>query len=130
MPHRLIGLERHGRGLGFDRRIAVLAPMINSLRSAGVHAVHAIMKRLNEAGVPDPNGGAFTYGTTYRVLRRMPQLGLGPGPRSVSTALSQRPYVFRQECSSPSLTLKKLQQACDAGPAIPDLREQNHENSP
>jgi hypothetical protein len=99
MPVIFIGhtkrVERHGRGRGFDRRVAVLAPVINALRSEGVHAIHEIMKRLNDAGIPAPNGGAFTYGSTFRVLRRMPQLRLGPGPRSVSTAVSQRPHVFR-----------------------------------
>jgi hypothetical protein len=71
------------------------------------------MGRLNETGVPAPNGAAFTYGTTHRVLRRIRQLGLGPGPRSVSTALSQRPYKARE--SRPSyVTLKTLQRACAA----------------
>jgi hypothetical protein len=42
MPVIFIGhtkrVERHGRGRGFDRRVAVLAPVINALRSEGVHA--------------------------------------------------------------------------------------------
>ena len=44
-----------------------------------------------------PNGRLFTYGSTRRVLRRMQELGIGPGPRSISSAGTQRssqPHKF------------------------------------
>src|SRR5262249_37902547 len=109
MPVKIIGQTkppaRHGRGLGFDRRVAALAPIFNALRSEGVHAIHEIMKRLNDAGVTAPSGGRFSFGATQRILRRLPQLGLGEGPRSVSDALRTRAGRPRNPLAKPDLEL-------------------------
>jgi hypothetical protein len=130
MPTKIVGRakapKRRGRGLGFDRRVAALAPAIKALRSEGVLAIHEIMKRLNDAGVAAPNSRRFSFGTTHRVVRRLKQLGLGEGPRSVSDALKQRPNSPRSPRQRPSdVSLTKLQRACEAG-----LAKQNEGNSP
>jgi hypothetical protein len=111
MPVKIIEpskpLQRQGRGLGFDRRVRALALLINGLRSKGVRSIDDLMIRLNEAGVLAPGGGRFSRSATYRVLKRLRELGLGQGPRTVSTAAGQRQYKFRPARSS-DLTLKRV----------------------
>src|SRR5438132_1480250 len=93
---QLESTERRGsRGRHFDAVIETLAPGINGFRSAGIHDIRKLVASLNDAGIPAPNGGPFTYGTLRRVLVRMRQLYLGPGPRTLATAATQRPYKSR-----------------------------------
>jgi hypothetical protein len=122
MPVKIIGdrtpPKRRGRGLGFDRRVIALAPMIQTLRSEGLHAIHQIMKRLNDAGVSAPNGRGFTFGTTHRVVRRLQQLRLGDGPRSVSDALKTRagrPRGLRRAAPSLELLAEEARRATEPG---------------
>jgi hypothetical protein len=67
-----------------------LAPVILEIRNAGQHGIDDIAVCLNLKGLVAPNGGAFTYETTRRILRRIKLLGLGDGPRTVSAALLAR----------------------------------------
>ena len=53
------------------------------------------MQALNKQGIAAPSGGRFTFGATHRLLKRLEQLRIGPGPRSVSSAASARAYVDR-----------------------------------
>src|SRR5262249_26082217 len=102
MPMPLIFLERtkprdrQRRGRHFDRAVQALAPTINKFQAEGARDTLALMKRLNDANILAPLDRPFTYGTLYRVLRRMEQLRLGSGPRSVSTAARQRPPAPRR----------------------------------
>jgi hypothetical protein len=89
---QLESAERRGsRGRHFDAAIATLAPAINGFRSAGIHDIRKLAIRLNDADIPAPSGGPFTYGTLHRVLVRMRQLRLGSGPRTLAAAATQRP---------------------------------------
>src|SRR5271165_1798865 len=115
MPVHFIGQlgstkRRGSRGRHFDEAIATLAPTINGFRAAGVHDVRKLAACLNDAGVPAPSGGRFTYGTLYRVLVRLRQLHLGMGPRTLSAAASQRPYKSRpgRPMRLSNSTLKKI----------------------
>jgi hypothetical protein len=87
-----------GRRRQFDEAIGAVAPKINGYRSAGTHDIRNLAQCLNDAGIPAPSGGPFTYGTMRRVLLRMAELQLGPGPRTLARAAAQRPprpYKFR-----------------------------------
>ena len=89
---------RGNRGRHFDLAAASLAPAINELRSDGICNIRQLVKRLNDKGLLAPSGGPFTYATTRRVLRRLNELHLGPGPRTLSQAAAQRParpYEYR-----------------------------------
>jgi hypothetical protein len=84
---------------GFDQAVEALVPMIKQFRSEGSSNIRELAKRLNAAGRVAPSGRPFTYTTMRRVLKRMNELHLGPGPRSLSTAASQRtprPYQPRR----------------------------------
>jgi len=67
-----------------------LAPAVAEAREKGYWTVEDIMQYLNEQGVEPPTGQYFTSGTTHRLLTRLEELKLGPGPRSVSKAATQR----------------------------------------
>ena len=89
---------RTGRGGEFDSAVKELAPSIAKFRSAGFRDIRKLAKQLNGAGLTAPSGKPFSYGTLRRVLIRQAELHLGQGPRTVSTAASQRPsrpYRFR-----------------------------------
>lgn len=104
-------VQRHGRGRQFDRAVKALGPSISQLRSEGVHNIRELAKRLNDAGISSPSGGPFNYSSVRRVLRRLAQLNLGRGPRSPSTAASQRPprpYKFRPEKRSLRSIMKSV----------------------
>jgi len=83
--------KRGPRGKHFDAAVARIAPYVAEARAAGHLSEQAIMNYLNERGVPPPTGGVFTAATMHRVLTRLRQLNLGPGPRSPSAAASARP---------------------------------------
>lgn len=102
-------LKIANRSKAFNETVRALASWIALVRNEGNRSVEEIMKALNAHGVPAPNGKAFTYGTTHRVLKRLKELGLGDGPRSVSKANSQRGYTPRGIPASASIT--KLAQA-------------------
>src|SRR4051812_29495189 len=74
----------------FNARVWELAPLIQEHRT-GHQSIEQLANRLNDAGIPAPNGGVFTYSTMRRVLVRMGELRLGAGPRDVSTAATERP---------------------------------------
>jgi hypothetical protein len=124
--------KRQARALMFDRAVKALAPAINELRSAGVRDIRGLMRRLNGAAMRAPTRGPFNYSSTRRVLRRIQELHLGPGPRTISTAASQRPprpYTFRPARTGSKFTLRRLQQECEARSRASDLAEQNGESS-
>src|SRR6202030_2509695 len=75
----------------FNAAVTRLAPYIAAVRKAGHQKVEDIMKELNDQGVAAPNGKCFTFGTMHRILERLEELDLGPGPRTVSKAASSRP---------------------------------------
>jgi hypothetical protein len=120
--------KRRGRGGHFDRKVEALAATVKRVRSEGVRDIRGLMKRLNETGIPAPNGKAFSFGSLRRVLRRMQQLYLGPGPRTMSAAASQRPprpYTFRPGRTGSTFTLRRLQQECEARSRVSRHAEQN-----
>jgi len=84
--------KRNPRGQHFDTAVTRLAPFIAEARAAGHKSVVAIMDYLNENGVKPPTGKVFTAGTMHRILVRLEELHLGPGPRSVSDGAKARPY--------------------------------------
>jgi hypothetical protein len=83
--------KRKPRRQHFDNAVTRLRPFIAEARAAGHKRVKAIMNFLNEGGVKPPTGKVFTDGTMYRILVRLEELNLGPGPRSVSRAAEARP---------------------------------------
>lgn len=89
------------RSQPFNAAVRRLAPHIAAVRKEGAKSVEEIMTALNVRGIPAPNGKAFTYGTTFRVLKRLKKLGLGEGPRSVSQANSARIFVPRRRLVRP-----------------------------
>lgn len=95
----LVSTRRSGaRKKQFDQAVRTLAPKINEYRSAGPHDIRKLAQYLNDAGIPAPSGGPYTYGTLRRVLLRIAELQLGPVPRTLATAATQRsprPYEFR-----------------------------------
>ena len=83
--------KRGRRGQHFDAAVTRLAPAIDQARKQGYLTEEAIMNCLNETGVPAPTGRRFTAGSIHRVLTRLEELGLGPGPRPASVAAWTRP---------------------------------------
>ena len=83
--------KRGRRGQHFDREVERLAPYLAEARQAGQNSEAAMMKHLNERGVPPPTRIFFTAGTLHRVLIRERELKLGPGPRSSDDAARARP---------------------------------------
>jgi hypothetical protein len=79
----------------FDAWVVTLAPMIRELQSEKILNVSKLAKRLNFEGFNTPSGRPFTYSTMYRILQRAKELGVAEGPRSLSTAASNRAYQFR-----------------------------------
>ena len=108
--HR-VPLKRNHRREQFDAAIRELAPAIASVRAEGYVGIEDIMKRLNDDGITAPNGGRFTLGAMHRVLTRLGQLGLGPGPRSVSGALSDRWTRKAEAGEALALAIDKRQSA-------------------
>jgi len=82
--------KRGPRGQHYDEAIRRLAPAFGEARETGRWSVDDIMQYLNEQGVKPPTGKYFSSGTTFRALTRLEELGLGPGPRTVSAAASER----------------------------------------
>jgi hypothetical protein len=78
------------RNRRFDDAVTALAPVIAEIREAGYHSIGDIAVCLEKKGLIAPSGGCFTYETTRRILKRIKELGLGDGPRSVSEALKAR----------------------------------------
>ena len=104
-------VQRRRNGGQFDRAVEGLAPMINQLRSAGITNIRELAKRLNAAGRLAPSGRPLTYGTMHRVLKRLNELRLGPGPRSLSTAAAQRaPRPYRPRRNHKRLIANALRQ--------------------
>jgi hypothetical protein len=89
-PRRVPPRTKH-----FNAAVTRLAPSIAEARKAGHQKVEDIMKELNDQEVAAPNGNRFTFGTMHRILERLEELGLGPGPRTVSEAVSARPSMPR-----------------------------------
>lgn len=83
--------KRRPRRQHFNSAVTRLAPYIAEARAAGHKSVVAIMNYLNELGVKPPTGEVFTEGTMHRILVRLEELNLGPGPRSVSQGALARP---------------------------------------
>lgn len=79
------------RTANFNEAVKSLAPAINKLRAEKIDDIRTLAKCLNDAGVPAPNGGPFTYGTMRRVLVRLGKLHLGSPPRTLPTAAAARP---------------------------------------
>ena len=112
---------RGNRGRHFDLAVKALAPVINELRSAGIYNVRQLTSALNDRGLEAPSGGPFSYTTTRRVLRRLEQLHLGPGPRTLGQAARQRPprpYQYRSGklmrlSNSPALKKARAQYASE-----------------
>jgi hypothetical protein len=75
--------KRRPRRQHFNSAVTRLAPFIAEARAAGHKSVEAIRAYLNERGVKPPTGEVFTAGTMHRILVRLEELNLGPGPRSV-----------------------------------------------
>src|ERR1700683_5682964 len=74
----------------FDAAVKALAPVIGGIRSKGIVSIPDVMQCLKDQGIAAPNGKQFTTGSTHRVLTRLAEMNLGPGPRSVSRALTDR----------------------------------------
>jgi hypothetical protein len=88
--------KRGRRGQHFDEAVRRLADPIAEAREGGQKSIEGIRDYLNEHGVKPPSGEEFSFGSTYRVLRRQNQLGLGPGPRTACAAASARPNNPRE----------------------------------
>jgi hypothetical protein len=87
------------RRANFDQEVRALAPLISNFRAAGILRIRDLVAYLNENNVRAPSGKKFSFGTLRRVLRRLEELQLGEGPRSLSRAASERaarPYTFRR----------------------------------
>ncbi len=80
----------HPRSRRRDDVIRDLAPIFAEIRKAGHHGNAEIAKCLNEKGLRAPSGGPFSPETTRRIQKEMKRRDLGPGPRTVSAALSAR----------------------------------------
>lgn len=93
---------RGNRGRHFDLAVASLAPVISELRSAGICNIRQLASCLNDRGLLAPSGGPFSYATTRRVLRRLGELHLGPGPRTLGQAATQRaPRLYQYRPGKP-----------------------------
>ena len=74
----------------FNTAVKALAPIIAAIRAEGIVGVEETRCQLNAQGVTAPSGGKFNNRSTHRVLTRLEELNLGPGPRSVSQAMRDR----------------------------------------
>ena len=114
-------VSRGNRRHHFEQAVRALAPVMNELRSAGIYNVRQLTSALNDRGLEAPSGGPFSYTTTRRVLRRLEQLHLGPGPRTLGQAARQRPprpYQYRSGklmrlSNSPALKKARAQYASE-----------------
>jgi hypothetical protein len=77
--------------LRFNAAVEKMAPSIAEARENGHHGIAEIVQHLNDKGILAPNGQPFNNTTLWRILKRLKQLGLADGPRSVSQAVSARP---------------------------------------
>jgi hypothetical protein len=109
----------------FDQAVRKLAPMVAEVREAGHKSVEEIMHALNARRIAAPNGKVFTFGTTHRVLCRLYELGLGPKLRTVSQALSARPY--KQRASRASARMARALALARIRRAHPELLEGLHQ---
>jgi hypothetical protein len=89
-PSMQVAPRPGNRKAHFDARVRELAPLIQQHRTDH-QSIEQLANRLNEVGIPAPNGGLFTYSTLRRILVRIRELRLGPGPRNGSTAATERP---------------------------------------
>jgi hypothetical protein len=101
MPVQLVNKHiapRGNRARHFDLAVVTLAPTIQRFQSEGVRDIRQLAERLNDEGELAPSGRQFSYGTMRRILRRLRELHLGLGPRTLTLAATQRPerpYKFR-----------------------------------
>ncbi len=109
------------RSQRFDDAVRKLAPVIAEIRKAGYHSIWEIAVCLEIKGLHAPSGGCFTYETTRRILRRIKQLGLGDGPRSVSQALAARHRKTRERQDM------ELERACRE---VNELKAQQRRENP
>jgi hypothetical protein len=89
----------------FNEAIKKLAPAIEEARKNGHYGVQEIADYL---GFVAPNGRRFTYTTLHRILKRLEELGLTKGPRSVSEGASARRYRPRRARSSSAPVLASI----------------------
>jgi hypothetical protein len=82
---------RSRRGQHFDNAVERLAPYLAAARQAGQNSEAAMIRYLNERGVPPPTGELWTAGSMHRVLVKERELKLGPGPRASYDAAIARP---------------------------------------
>ena len=80
----------------FNEATNKLAPAIEEARKNGHYGVQEIADYLNDKSFVAPNGRRFTYTTLHRILKRLGELGLTKGPRSVSEGASVRRYRPRR----------------------------------
>jgi hypothetical protein len=126
MPVRLVNkhiLPRGNRARQFDLAVQALAPTIQRLQSAGIRDIRQLVERLKDEGELAPSGRPLSYGTMRRILRRLRELHLGLGPRTLTLAATQRPerpHKFRPSESRPakhSSVLKRMLAEIEAGEA-------------
>lgn len=110
-----------------DDAVKKLAGVIAEVRNEGHKGVEAIMDALNARGIAAPNGKLFTFGTTHRILWRLFELNLGPRPRTVSEALSARPYKQRESRQSARMAMARASARIKG--ERPELLEGLHEAS-
>jgi hypothetical protein len=104
-----------GRRGQFNAVVRELAPIVVEIRNDGVQDVRGIAKCLNERGIIAPSGRPFAYTSTLRVLKRLEQLRLGPGPRSLSAAATARLSNPSPRKRSPSLKKELVRIAHEHG---------------
>jgi hypothetical protein len=104
----------HRRGQ-FNAAVGELAPIVAEIRNNGVQDVRGIAKCLNERGIAAPSGRPFVYTSTLRVLKRLEQLQLGPGPRSLSAAATTRSPNRRPRKRGPAVKQALLRIAREHG---------------
>lgn len=86
----------------FDAFVRKLAPIINELREErSCRSTRKLQDRLNQIGEAGRNGRPLSYGTMRRVLQRMAQLQLGPGPSSRSRAAQDRRTPYHPRLKKP-----------------------------
>jgi hypothetical protein len=94
MPVQLVNKHiapRGNRARHFDLAVVTLAPTIQRFQSEGVRDIRQLAERLNDEGELAPSGRPLSYGTMRRILRRLRELHLGLGPRTLNLAATQRP---------------------------------------
>jgi recombinase-like protein len=92
----------------YNEAIKKLVPAIEEARKNGHYGVQEIADYLNDKGITAPNGRRFTYTTLHRILKRLGELGLTKGPRSVSEGASARRYRPRRARSSSAPVLASI----------------------